>query len=56
MDQRDLNYEQYFDEGNHKLDLEQEYNSHNTYRLDKEEVKQKLYDLYEIQDYIKKYK
>ncbi len=56
MDQRDLNYEQYFDEGNHKLDLEQEYNSHNTYRLDKEEVKQKLFDLYEIQDYIKKYK
>lgn len=55
MDQRDLNYDQYFEEGVEEIDFEQEYNSHNTYRLNKEEIKEKLYNLYEIQDYIKKY-
>jgi UDP-glucose 4-epimerase len=49
-DQRDLNYDKYFVEGDEKLDLEEEYNSHNTLRLDVEQVKQKLLKL----DYIQK--
>ncbi|MBK5484113.1 polysaccharide biosynthesis protein [Peribacillus sp. TH16] len=48
-DQRDLNYDKYFEEGNKKLSIEQEYNSHNTQRLNLEQIKEKLLEL----DYIK---
>ncbi|WP_066633774.1 polysaccharide biosynthesis protein [Desulfolucanica intricata] len=47
-DKRDLNYDKYFIEGNHRLSLEEEYNSHNTYRLNIEQIKDKLLSL----DYI----
>ena len=33
-DNRDLNYDRYIQKGNKKLDVEKEYNSHNTKRLD----------------------
>ena len=33
-DNRDLNYDRYIQKGNKKLDIEKEYNSHNTKRLD----------------------
>jgi UDP-glucose 4-epimerase len=41
-DTRDLNYEQYFSEGNTKEGLVEEYHSHNTHRLDVEEMKELL--------------
>jgi UDP-glucose 4-epimerase len=40
-DNRDLNYDKYFSEGSNKIELE-EYNSFNTQRLSKEELKQLL--------------
>ncbi|MFC0475741.1 polysaccharide biosynthesis protein [Robertmurraya beringensis] len=48
-DNRDLNYEKYFEQGNEKLSIDQEYNSHNTHRLNIEQIKDKLMQL----DYIK---
>jgi UDP-N-acetylglucosamine 4,6-dehydratase len=44
-DQRGLNYEKYFVEGTTRLSVEHEYNSHNTYRLTIDEIKQKLLEL-----------
>jgi len=44
-DKRDLNYDKYFSEGDQKLFTEEEYNSHNTERLDVEQVKAKLLTL-----------
>ncbi|GIQ71253.1 NAD-dependent epimerase/dehydratase family protein [Xylanibacillus composti] len=41
-DQRDLNYDKYFIEGDQKLSTVEEYNSHNTRRLSIEEIKEKL--------------
>lgn len=38
-DNRDLNYDKYFSIGNKKLDVVQSYTSHNTYKLDVEEMK-----------------
>ncbi|AMC94021.1 UDP-glucose 4-epimerase [Erysipelothrix larvae] len=52
MDQRDLNYDKYFVEGEENTS-EQEYNSHNTYQLSIQEIQEKLLDLYEIKDTLK---
>jgi len=49
-DKRDLNYDKYFVEGNELLQSVEDYNSHNTKRLNVDEVKEKLLAL----DYIKK--
>jgi UDP-glucose 4-epimerase len=49
-DKRDLNYDKYFVEGNHKLSSEEEYNSDNTERLTIEQIKEKLLKL----DYVRK--
>ncbi len=38
-DTRDLNYDKYFNEGSEKINLVETYNSHNTSRLDVEEMK-----------------
>jgi UDP-glucose 4-epimerase len=48
-DDRDLNYEKYFTEGAEDVSLMEDYNSHNTYRLTIEEIKEKLMNL----EYIK---
>lgn len=48
-DTRDLNYDKYFVEGDHKLTSESEYNSHNTHRLSIEGIKDRLLTL----DYVK---
>lgn len=48
-DKRDLNYEKYFEQGNEELSINQEYNSHNTERLNIEQIKEKLLEL----DYLK---
>jgi len=47
-DNRDLNYDKYFDEGK-KSGLKEEYNSNNTYQLDTEELAEKLLKLPSIQ-------
>ena len=49
-DNRDLNYDKYFVEGETELSQELEYNSHNTERLNVEEVKSKLLSLSYIQE------
>lgn len=41
-DNRDLNYEKYFVEGNEEKHLFEEYTSHNTYRMNEEEMIDKL--------------
>jgi len=48
-DTRDLNYGKYFENGDQKTSALEDYNSHNTQRLNVEEVKEKLLEL----DYIK---
>ncbi|EXJ23315.1 UDP-N-acetylglucosamine 4,6-dehydratase [Alkalibacterium sp. AK22] len=48
-DTRDLNYEKYFNEGDEQLSTEEEYNSHNTERLNIEQIKKRLLEL----DYVK---
>ena len=48
-DNRDLNYSNYFEKGNVKTSVFEDYNSHNTTRLNIEQIKEKLLSL----DYIK---
>ncbi len=48
-DKRDLNYEKYFVDGDQNLSSEDEYNSHNTERLNIEQIKEKLLKL----DYVR---
>ncbi|WP_017187492.1 polysaccharide biosynthesis protein [Alkalibacillus haloalkaliphilus] len=54
-DTRDLNYDKYFVEGDQQLSTEDEYNSHNTYRLSIEEVKEKLLTLNIVQQELKEW-
>ena len=49
-DNRSLNYDKYFTEGNQKRDVLTEFNSDNTRRLNLEETKAKI----AVLDYIKK--
>lgn len=44
-DARDLNYDKYFIEGQEKISILDDYNSHNTFRLDKENMKNLLLKL-----------
>jgi UDP-N-acetylglucosamine 4,6-dehydratase/5-epimerase len=50
VDKRNLNYDKYFVEGHQDISSEDEYNSHNTDRLNINQIKEKLLQL----DYIKK--
>jgi len=52
-DKRDLNYNKYFIEGNEHLECEEDYNSHNTERLDIQGIKEKLIKLDYIRDELK---
>lgn len=54
-DGRDLNYSKYFEEGQEVITQAEEYNSHNTYRLNEEELREILLNLYEIQDELKEF-
>lgn len=54
-DDRDLNYSKYFEEGQEVITQAEEYNSHNTYRLNEKELRKMLFDLTEIQDDLKKF-
>ena len=49
-DKRDLNYDKFFVDGDKKLTQEEEYNSHNTYRLSIDEIKEKLLSLQYVRD------
>jgi UDP-glucose 4-epimerase len=53
-DNRDLNYDQYTEEGE-VITEAKEYNSHNTHRLNEEELKEMLLSLHEIQDELKEF-
>ncbi len=52
-DTRDLNYDKYFVEGDQKLSNEEEYNSHNTERLNIEQIKDKLLTLDYVREELK---
>lgn len=49
-DDRDLNYNLYYDKGDQGMAHLDEYHSHNTHRLNQDELKQLLLNLREIQD------
>jgi len=55
-DNRDLNYDKYFIQGDEKLSTMEEYNSHNTYRLSIDEVKEKLLSLSYIREELETWK
>ncbi len=55
-DNRDLNYDKYFDDGNIKISNIEDYNSNNTTRLNIAQVKEKLLQLDYIQEELYKYK
>ena len=52
-DDRDLNYDKYFDEGELKFIDEKEYNSHNTTRLDEDALKELLLSIDYVRDQFK---
>jgi UDP-glucose 4-epimerase len=55
-DNRDLNYDKYFVEGDHKLSTQEEYNSHNTQRLTVEQIKAKLLTLEYVRNELEEYR
>ncbi len=55
-DTRDLNYDKYFINGDQKLSSEVEYNSHNTQRLNVEQVKEKLLKIEYVIDELARWK
>ena len=54
-DTRDLNYNKFFEEGEEVITEAGEYHSHNTHRLNKEELTELLLNLREIQDDVKEF-
>lgn len=50
MDDRDLNYGKYFTDGQQSFSEAEDYNSHNTYRLNKEELTEMLLKLGYVKD------
>lgn len=49
-DNRDLNYNKFFEDGEEVVTQAGEYHSHNTHRLNEEELKQMILELHEVQD------
>ena len=54
-DTRDLNYNQFFEEGEEVITEASEYHSHNTHRLNEDELTELLLNLREIQDDLKEF-
>ncbi len=54
-DTRDLNYNQFFDEGEKVITEAHEYHSHNTHRLNEDELTELLLNLKEIQDDLREF-
>jgi UDP-glucose 4-epimerase len=55
-DKRDLNYDKYFIDGDVQLSCAEEYNSHNTYRLTVEEIKERLLSIGFVQDELRNWR
>jgi UDP-N-acetylglucosamine 4,6-dehydratase/5-epimerase len=55
-DQRDLNYDKYFADGDSRLSTMEEYHSSNTHQLTVEEIKEKLLELDYVQNELKSWK
>ena len=55
-DNRDLNYNVFFEEGEEIISQAEEYHSHNTHRLKEEELSSLIMNLREIQDDLKEFK
>ena len=55
VDTKDLNYNQYFEEGEEVITESSEYHSHNTHRLNEEELTNLLLSLSEIQVDLKEF-
>ena len=53
LENKDLNYSKFFDQGNKEVSNIEDYTSHNTEQLSKEEVKEKLLTLPYIEQYLK---
>ena len=53
-DTRDLNYDKFFIEGESEISTQEDYNSHNTRRLNIEEIKERLLKIDYIQNEIKR--
>jgi len=54
-DDRDLNYNKFFEDGEEVITQAGEYHSHNTHRLNEEELKSMLLSLHEIEDELKEF-
>lgn len=54
VDSRDLNYDKFFSEGNERVSVSEDYNSHNTHRLTLDEMKQLLMKVRFIREDLKK--
>jgi UDP-glucose 4-epimerase len=54
-DDRDLNYNKFYQDGEEVITEAKEYHSHNTYRLTEAEMKNLLVDLHEIQEDLKEF-
>lgn len=54
-DTRDLNYNKFFEDGEDVITESDEYHSHNTHRLNEEELTALLLDLHEIQNELKEF-
>jgi UDP-glucose 4-epimerase len=54
-DTRDLNYNKYFEDGEEVITQAGEYHSHNTHRLDENELKELLINLREIKDDLREF-
>jgi UDP-N-acetylglucosamine 4,6-dehydratase/5-epimerase len=55
-DNRDLNYDKFFTEGEQLISAEKDYNSHNTERLDVASVKEVLLGLDDVQEALKRWR
>lgn len=54
-DSRDLNYNKFFEDGEEVVTQAGEYHSHNTHRLNEEELRKMILELYEVQDELKEF-
>ena len=55
FDNRDLNYDKFFNDGEEIITESREYHSHNTHRLNEDELRKMLLNLREIQDDLKEF-
>ena len=54
-DNRDLNYNKFVEDGEEVVTQAGEYHSHNTHRLNEEELRKMILELHEVQDELKEF-